>query len=38
MAIGKAGININFEKLAIKFGNLFIVQNGKISPNYNEAD
>ena len=38
MAIGKAGITFNFEKLLIKFGNITIVQNGKISPNYNEQE
>ena len=38
MAIGKAGIAFNLEKLSIKFGNLIIVQNGKISPNYNEQE
>ena len=38
MAIGKAGITLNLEKLSIKFGNLIIVQNGKISPNYNEQE
>ena len=38
MAIGKAGTIFNFEKLLIKFGNITIVQNGKISPNYNEQE
>ena len=38
MAIGKAGVQINFEKLSIKFGNLNIIQNGKINPNYNEDE
>ena len=36
MAIGKAGVQIDFEKLSIKFGNLNIVQNGKVSTNYDE--
>ena len=36
MAIGKAGVQIDFEKLSIKFGNLNIVQNGKVNPNYDE--
>ena len=38
MAIGKAGVPINFEKLSIKFGNNFIIQNGKLSVNYNEIE
>ena len=38
MAIGKAGISINFDKLSIKFGDLNIIQNGKININYNEDD
>ena len=36
MAIGKAGVAINFEKLSIKLGDISIIQNGKISSNYNE--
>ncbi len=38
MAIGKAGININLEKLSIKFGDNLIIQNGKLNINYNETD
>ncbi len=38
MAIGKAGVTINSEKISIKFGNLGIVQGGKIDTNYNEPD
>ena len=38
MAIGKAGISFNIEKLSIKFGNLIIVQNGKVNINYNEDE
>ena len=38
MALGKADGSINFEKLSIKFGNINIVQNGKINPNYNEDE
>ena len=38
MALGKADVSINFEKLSIKFGNINIVQNGKINPNYNEDE
>ena len=38
MAIGKSGVIINIEKLSIRFGDILIVQNGKINPNYNEAD
>ena len=38
MAIGKAGVMINLDKLSIKFGNTLIIQNGKIYPNYNETE
>jgi glutamate N-acetyltransferase/amino-acid N-acetyltransferase len=38
MAIGKAGIVLNLDKLAIKFGNINIVQNGKLFTNYNELE
>ena len=38
MAIGKAGIPFNYDKLTIKFGNIIIVQNGKINVNYNEEE
>ena len=38
MAIGKAGVPINFDNLAIKFGEINIIQSGKININYNEGD
>ncbi len=38
MALGKADVPLNFDKLSIKFGNINIVQNGKINPNYNEDE
>ena len=38
MAIGKAGVQLNLDKLTIKFGELIIVQNGKLNPNYNEVE
>jgi glutamate N-acetyltransferase/amino-acid N-acetyltransferase len=38
MAIGKAGIVFNIENLSIKFGNLMIIQNGKLNINYNESE
>ena len=38
MAIGKAGVQLNYEKLSIKFGTLIIVQNGKVNPNYKEEE
>ncbi len=38
MAIGKSGQNINLDKLSIKFGNLSILNNGKLNTNYNEDD
>ena len=36
MAIGKAGSKINLKKLSIKFGNLKIVQDGKLHQSYDE--
>ena len=36
MAIGKAGVIINLDKLSIKFGNFSILQNGKLSINFDE--
>ena len=36
MAVGKAGVQIDFEKISIKFGDLMIVQNGKLNTNYDE--
>ena len=38
MAIGKSGAIINLNKLSIKFGNLCIIQNGKLFPSYNETE
>tara|TARA_B100000579_G_scaffold22279_1_gene15673 strand:- start:1733 stop:3034 length:1302 start_codon:yes stop_codon:yes gene_type:complete len=38
MAIGKAGVQINHEKLSIKFGDISIVLNGKLNLNYNEDE
>ena len=38
MAIGKAGVAINLDKLSIKFGEYFIIQNGKIFANYKEPE
>ena len=37
MAIGKAGPKINLKKLLIKFGNLKIVQDGKLHQSYSET-
>ena len=36
MAIGKAGPRINLKKLSLKFGNLIIVNDGKLSQAYDE--
>ena len=36
MAIGKAGPRINIKKLSIKFGDIVIVQEGKLNQNYDE--
>jgi len=38
MAIGKANVNLNPNKLSIKFGNITIIENGKLSNAYNEIE
>ena len=38
MAIGKSNVLINLEKFSIKFGELSIINNGKLSLNYNETE
>ncbi len=38
MAIGKAGVSIDVDNLSIKFGDLSIVQKGKLSNSYNEYE
>ena len=38
MAIGKAGVQMNLDKLDIKFGDFTIIQNGKIFSGYNESE
>ena len=38
MAIGKAGINIDIDNLSIKFGEITIIQKGKLNVNYNERE
>ena len=38
MALGKSQINFNLNKLSIKFGDISIISNGKISQNYNEKE
>ncbi len=38
MAIGKANINLNPNKISIKFGNITIIENGKLSTSYKEDD
>ena len=37
MAIGKSGINFDTNKLSINFGDIKVVENGKIFSNYNES-
>jgi len=37
MAIGKAGVAIDIEKLSEKFGDLIIINNGKLDNNYKEG-
>ena len=38
MAIGKSGIDVNLNKLSLKFGDLIIVTKGKIYSQYNENE
>ena len=38
MAIGKSNVNLNPNKLSIKFGNIAIIENGKLSSSYNENE
>ena len=38
MAIGKAGIQFNLDKLSIKIGKLNLIQNGKLSISYSEKE
>ena len=38
MAIGKSNVSIKIDKLMVKLGKLFIIQNGKLSVNYNETE
>ena len=38
MAIGKAGISFNVDKLSISLGDINIIQNGKLNVNYNEDE
>ena len=38
MAIGKSKVEINLNKLSIKFGDLIIVNKGKIYNQYNEKE
>ena len=38
MAIGKSNVPIKTDKLTIKLGSLFIIQNGKLNSNYSESE
>ena len=38
MAIGKAGVSFNVDKLSIRLGDINIIQNGKLNVNYNEDE
>ncbi len=38
MAIGKSEVDINLSKLSIKYGDLIIVNKGKIYNQYNEGE
>ena len=38
MAIGKAGVSLNLNNLSLSFGEIIIIQNGKLNSNYNEEE
>ena len=38
MAIGKANVQLNLEKLAINFGNIKVIEKGQLLPNYQEIE
>ena len=38
MAIGKSNVDLNPNKLSIKFGKISIIENGKLSSSYNENE
>ena len=38
MAIGKAGVSFNIDKLSIRLGDINIIQNGKLNVDYNEDE
>ena len=38
MAIGKTDVQINLSKLSIKFGNIIVVQKGKLYNLYSESE
>ena len=38
MALGKSGVNINLNKLILKFGDIKIIEKGQLSTSYNEIE
>ena len=38
MAIGKANVQLNLEKLAINFGKIKVIEKGQLFPNYEEIE
>ena len=38
MAIGKAGVDLNLNKLGVNIGNIKIIEKGQIFPNYEEIE
>ena len=38
MAIGKSGVDINLQKLSLKFGDIVIVSKGKVHNEYKENE
>ncbi|WP_298840697.1 bifunctional glutamate N-acetyltransferase/amino-acid acetyltransferase ArgJ [uncultured Roseobacter sp.] len=38
MAVGKSGAAADRDRLAIRFGNVIVAENGWVSPDYNEAE
>jgi len=38
MAVGKSGAKADRDRLSISFGNVLVAENGRVSPDYSEAD
>lgn len=38
MAIGKANVELNYNKLSLKFGNFKVIERGQLISSYNESE